>query len=102
MDDKTALKKLQKQYEKLLRESKFDRAAIVVEEIVAKQEKALGPDHPDVAGSLNDLGFIYNTLGDYQKAEPLYKRSLEIYEKVLGPDHRDVALSLFDLGNVFF
>ena len=27
------------------------------------------------------------TLGDYDKAEPLYKRALEINEKALGPDH---------------
>ena len=45
-------------------------------------EKALGPDHPDVAVSLNNLGELYRAQGRYAQAEPLYKRSLAIWEKV--------------------
>jgi tetratricopeptide (TPR) repeat protein len=54
-----------------------------------------------VAGSLNNLANIYSDLGDYQKAEPLYKRALEIREKVLGPDHPDVSDSLNNLANLY-
>ncbi|MDZ4723543.1 MAG: tetratricopeptide repeat protein, partial [candidate division Zixibacteria bacterium] len=32
------------------------------------REKALGPDHPDVALSLNNLAFLYNTQGQYALA----------------------------------
>ena len=64
------------------------------------REKALGPDHPDVATSLNDLASLYDTQGDYAKAEPLYKRSLSIWEKALGPDHPDVATSLNNLAEL--
>jgi tetratricopeptide (TPR) repeat protein len=46
-------------------------------------EKVLGPDHPDVATSLNNLASLYNTQGKYAEAEPLYKRSLAI-RKSLG------------------
>ena len=58
---------------------------------MAINEKALGPDHPDVARSLNNLAALYETQGRYADAEPLYKRSLAIREKALGPDHPDVA-----------
>ena len=34
---------------------------------------------------------LYDYLGKYDKAEPLYKRALEIDEKALGPDHPGVA-----------
>ena len=60
-------------------------------------EKALGPDHPDVAESLNNLAVLYDDQGRYADAEPLYKRSLAIREKALGPDHPDVAQSLNNL-----
>ncbi|MDZ4723273.1 MAG: tetratricopeptide repeat protein, partial [candidate division Zixibacteria bacterium] len=64
-------------------------------------EKALGPDHPDVALSLNNLAFLYNTQGQYALAEPLYKRALEIREKALGPDHPNVAGSLENMAALY-
>ena len=62
-------------------------------------EKALGPDHPEVATSLNNLAVLYSAQGKYAEAEPLYKRSLAIHEKALGPDHPDVAISLNNLAD---
>ena len=62
----------------------------------------LGPDHPDVANSLNILGFLYLLQGRYADAEPLLKRALAIGEKALGPDHpgcrsfADNLASLYD------
>ena len=41
-------------------------------------EKALGPDHPFVAQSLNNLAELYAIQGRYAEAEPLFKRSLAI------------------------
>ena len=35
------------------------------------REKALGPDHPDVARSLNNLAVLYYEQGRYADAEPL-------------------------------
>jgi tetratricopeptide (TPR) repeat protein len=34
-------------------------------------ETALGPDHPDVATSLNNLASLYRAQGNYDAAEPL-------------------------------
>ncbi|MCX8110807.1 MAG: CHAT domain-containing protein, partial [Syntrophorhabdaceae bacterium] len=42
-----------------------------------------------------------SNLGDYQKALPLYERSLDITEKSLGPEHPDVALSLHYLASLY-
>ncbi len=68
---------------------------------LAIDEKALGPDHPDVAISLNNLALLYETQGKYAEAEPLYKRALAIREKALGPDHPDVAISLSTLAQIY-
>ena len=42
----------------------------------------LGPDHPDIAQSLNNLAALYNDRKQYDKAEPLYERALKIRSKV--------------------
>ena len=39
------------------------------------REAKLGPDHPDVAASLNNLATLYQTQGKYAEAEPLYQRA---------------------------
>ena len=67
---------------------------------LAIREKALGPEHPDVASSLNNLALLYASQGKYAEAEPLSRRSLAISEEVLGPDHPDVATALSNLGLV--
>jgi tetratricopeptide (TPR) repeat protein len=68
---------------------------------LAIREKTLGPDHPDVAQSLNNLASLYDHQGRYADAEPLSKRSLAIREKALGPDHRGVATSLNNLALLY-
>ena len=65
------------------------------------RENALGPDHPDVARSLNNLALLYQAQGRYADAEPLYKRSLDILEKALGPDHPNVAQALNNLAVLY-
>jgi len=60
-----------------------------------------GPEHPNVAASVNNLASLYCSLGDYAKAEPLYQRSLAIYEKALGPEHPNVALILNNLALLY-
>jgi CHAT domain-containing protein len=62
----------------------FQRALIV-------REKALGPDHPDVAVSLDGLAKLYSQRGNFDKAEPLYQRALKILERALGPNHPGVS-----------
>jgi CHAT domain-containing protein len=68
---------------------------------LAIREKALGRDHPHVAGSLNNLAELYESQGRYADAEPLFQRSLAISEKALGRDHPDVATSLDNLAYLF-
>ena len=59
------------------------------------------PGDPDTASSLNNLALLYKDMGDYAKAEPLYKEALEIRQKVLGQEHPDTALSLNNLAALY-
>ena len=67
------------------------------ERALAINEKSLGPDHPDTATSLNNLGGLLRAMGDLAAARPYYERALAIREKSLGPDHPDTATSLNNL-----
>ena len=79
----------------------YAKAEPLYQRALAIREKALGPEHPDVARSLNNLANLYHDRGDYAKAEPLYQRALAIREKSLGPEHPDVADSLNSLARLY-
>ncbi|MGH8604385.1 MAG: tetratricopeptide repeat-containing protein [Gammaproteobacteria bacterium] len=85
----------------LYRTGKYERAVVVAKKALQVAEKALGPDHPTVAASLNNLAALYDAQGQYAQAEPFYKRSLAIAEKALGPDHPDVATSLENMAALY-
>ena len=61
----------------------------------------LGPEHPDTASSLNNLGALLQTQGQLAEAQPYYARALAIWEKVLGPEHPNTALSLNNLAELY-
>ena len=61
-------------------------------------ERAVGPNHLDVAESLNQLGVIYMYQARYAEAQSLHERALAIREQALGPEHQAVADSLNNLG----
>ncbi len=88
------LEALHQQFHELYAQKCYLEAIPIAENMLSINEKSLGPDHPDVAESLNSLASIHRSLGDYAKVEPLYKRCLEIRMKTLGPDHPDVAIVL--------
>jgi CHAT domain-containing protein/Tfp pilus assembly protein PilF len=92
---------LNKQVEKLYEEGKYQEAVVPAERALAIREKALGPNHADVAESLNNLALLYQDQGEYAKAEPFHVRALAIREKALGPSHPDVAESLNNLALLY-
>jgi CHAT domain-containing protein len=61
----------------------------------------LGPDHPDVARSLNNLADLYERQSRYADAEPLYQRALAIRERAVGADHPDTATSANNLAFLY-
>ena len=66
---------LNKEAMELYRAGNYDRAVVVAQKALQVAEQNVGPDHPDVATSLNNLAFLHQTRGDYDAAEPLYARA---------------------------
>ncbi|HYI00107.1 serine/threonine-protein kinase, partial [Hyalangium sp.] len=58
---------------------------------LALWEKALGPEHPNVASSLQQLSSITWWMGKYPQALEYAERALALKMKALGPEHPDVA-----------
>ena len=50
---------------------------------------------------LNELGALYYTIAEYQKAEPLYKRALVIDLMAFGKDHQNVGRDLNNLALLY-
>ena len=92
---------LNDEVKELYRTGQYERAVVVGKKALKVAEEIVGPDHPSVATSLNNLALLYDTQGQYAAAEPLYKRALSINEKALGPDHPSVAASLNNLARFY-
>jgi len=68
--------------------------------IVRVMERTLGPESPEVAASLNNLGRTLRETGRLEKAETLYRRALTIAENACGEKHPQVAICLNNLAGL--
>jgi eukaryotic-like serine/threonine-protein kinase len=84
----------------LAAQGKYDQAIANHRQGLALREKALGPEHAEVAASLNNLGNALDSSGKYEEALASYQRALAIAEKAQGKAHPDVAAELTNLGIV--
>jgi tetratricopeptide (TPR) repeat protein len=71
-----------------------------LERALAIAEGAYGPDHPNVAPILAQLGRVLRRLGDMYGAYAALRRALSIDEAAHGPEHPQVAWTLTHLGRV--
>jgi tetratricopeptide (TPR) repeat protein len=55
-------------------------------------ERVLGPDHPDTASSLNNLGYLLQAMGELAAAKPYYERALNIFAQKLGEEHPNTTV----------
>ena len=92
---------LNARFEDLYGQGKYAEATSVAQEALRVAEATFGPEHPDLARSLNNLALLYNKQGRYAEAEALDQRALRIREKALGAEHLDVALSLNNLAMLY-
>ena len=70
----------------------FAGANAAYERALAIDETTFGPDHPNVAIRVNNLGGVLRAQGDYAGAKAAYERALAIFEKHLPEDHPDIQI----------
>ena len=82
-------------------QGRYAEAEPLFKRCLAIREKALGPDHPDVGSSLNNLAGLYQRPGPLRRGRAALQARLAISEKALGPDHPDVGSSLNNLAELY-
>ena len=95
--------KLDKRVAALFQAGKYAEAIPLAQQELAIWEQALGPEHPNVAHSLYNLGSLYFNVGRDAEAEPLLKRALAIWEKAYRRDHSLMSFTwaLSGLANLY-
>lgn len=76
----------------------WERAEALVSRGLALRREGLGPDHPEVAASLNHLGTLARRRGRYDEAETYHEQALDLQTRRLAERHPDVAATLELLG----
>lgn len=69
--------------------------------LVQHAERTYKPDHPEVAVALNNLGYLYHSMGRYDESVLCHQRALAIRQR-LDKRHPEVASSLNNLARVKF
>ena len=67
--------------------AQYAEAEPLYQRAIAIDEKALGPEHPNLAIKLNNLALLYEAQEKYEEAKPLFQRALAIYEQKFGTNH---------------
>ena len=71
----------------------YASAEDLLRKAVALQEQTLGPNHPDLANTLNNLGVVCEITDNPLDAEHYFRRAYTIAMATLAPDHPFVATS---------
>lgn len=93
--------RLAQKAESLSNKGRHAEAAIAANQALQLAEDSLKPDDPDIAVILNCLGSQHFAMGQFDQAEPLYKRALENAEKTLGPNDPFVGVCLNNLAEAY-
>lgn len=64
------------------------------------RRSVLGENHPDVAGSLDELAGLMMEKGDYSAAEPLYRSALAMNRELLGERNATVATNISNIATL--
>jgi tetratricopeptide (TPR) repeat protein len=71
------LNALNQQVRQLFEREKNQEAIPIAERAVEVAKRARGLEQPETASELDNLGFLFQKIGDYAKAEPLSQEALE-------------------------
>lgn len=79
----------------------FKNSIFFRENVTKLQEIKYGINDKNYLNSLNNLAYLYNIDGQFDKAEILYIKTIEIRKKSLGENNSDYALSLSNLATLY-
>ena len=69
----------------LIEHGRYQEAIPIAERAVEVAKRVRGPEHPETADALNNLGLVFEKIGDSAKAEPLFQEALRPLRQVKMP-----------------
>lgn len=85
----------------LVRTDRSDEARLMLEAVLATEQAQLGPDHPDLAYTLNTLGVLADAQERHDDALELYQRALDIRSAALPVGHPATATVLANMAGAY-
>lgn len=76
---------------------RLDDAMAVLLVAQKTQEATLGPDHVETGYTLNRIGNVHLSRGDFDRARDVHRQVLELGVKALGAEHPEVGLAHMNL-----
>ncbi|KAN0070712.1 hypothetical protein V8E54_010877 [Elaphomyces granulatus] len=71
-------------------------------QVLQTRKTVLGPEHPDILTSMNNLASTYWKQGRWTEAEKLQVQVVQTRRTVLGPEHPDTLESMNDLASTYW
>jgi tetratricopeptide (TPR) repeat protein len=93
-------KRLNDQALKLFQQGRARDALVPARQALSIHKQVLGEKHPGTAQSLNALGVLQHSLGEYAEARAYCEQALAIQREGLGEKHPDTVQSLNNLGTL--
>ncbi|MBK8235986.1 MAG: tetratricopeptide repeat protein [Deltaproteobacteria bacterium] len=84
----------------LVQLGRLDEAAAAFEEVRVATEAWLGPEHPELAAVLNNIGAVARERGDFERALAQFDRVIQIVSTAWGEEHVIVARARLNRGTV--
>jgi len=85
----------------LYQQRKHKEAIALARKALEFAQKSFGPQHPNVAESMDNLATYLTAEGKYEEAEELYQKALAIIEKNFGSDSQYTAIFLNYLSDFY-
>lgn len=82
--------------------SDLNRAIEIYTKALLIRKKILGENHFSLSNSYNNLGAVYEILGDYSLAIEYLEKSLSIKLKKFGENHNEISDSYYNIARLLF
>ena len=75
-----------------------DEAAAVLNEVISLKQAKNAPPDSDFVDALGNLGIVYDRMQDYERAEDLLRRAVDLSIEIDGPLHPNTVIRTTNLG----
>ena len=79
---------------------RLEQSSALYAEVLQGFEQVYGPEHPENVTLFDDMAGLEVAMGNFSRADDLYRHAIELGSRTLGKGHADVSQSWNNLGTV--